>query len=112
MSANVNEDAQPLDEDVLTTRVVAVCGVSDVYPPVPSLARVSDILTAAVTRDPERLDGVQVGSAGDTLTVAVRLGTSIGAATHDTARRVADVLLAHIPAGLDTTVTVQVSRIA
>jgi len=112
MSDNVNEDAQPLDEDVLTARVVAVYGVSDVYPPALSLAQVSDVLTAAVTGDPQRLDRVRVSSVKDTTAVAVRLGTSIDVATPDTAKQVADVLLAQIPAGLDATVTVQVSRIA
>ncbi|MDJ0379051.1 hypothetical protein [Cryobacterium sp. PH31-L1] len=112
MSANVNEDAQPLDEDVLTALVVAVHGVSDVFPPALSLAQVSYMLTAVVTGDPERLDRVHVSSAGGTTTVAVRLGTSIDAATPNTAKQVADVLLAQIPDGLDATVTVQVSRIA
>lgn len=112
MSVTSNEDAHPLDENLLTARVHAVDGVTAVYPPAPTLTQISHLLTAVVTGDPQRLDRVDVRTDGATTAMTVRVGTSIDMATPDTATRVADALLQNIPGGHDATVTVQVSRIA
>jgi len=112
MTPNANEDAQPLDEDLLTARVYTVDGVTDVFPPAPTLTLIPQALTAIVTGSPKRLNRVNVSTDGATTALTIRVGTSIDAATPDTAKRVADTLLDSIPDGHDATVTVQVSRIA
>jgi hypothetical protein len=115
MSAKAN-DAHPLDADLLTALVYTVEGVIDVFPPAPTLTLIPEVLTAIVTGSPPVLNRVGVSTNGDTTALTVRVGTSIDAATPDTAKRVADILLDavidSIPDGHDATVTVQVSRIA
>jgi hypothetical protein len=112
MSDNANEDAQPLDEELLTARVYSVEGLTDIFPPAPTITQVPQVLAAIVTGNPQNLNRVNVSTKGTTTALTVHVGTSIDAATPDTARRVADALLASIPEGQDATVTVQVSRIA
>lgn len=93
----------------LATVVLALDGVADIYPPQGALAQLPGLLTSMVTSTPGHKEiGVQVED-GHTA-VTARIATHRSEPTPQTARRVADVILATI-AEPDATVTIRVERI-
>ncbi|UOQ59400.1 hypothetical protein MUN76_10075 [Leucobacter rhizosphaerae] len=94
----------------LVTRVLAVDGVTDIYAPAPTAARLPELIAAATGISPDGpASEIVVTSTGGDTTVAARIATSSQDNTVETARRVADTILARTP--LDAHVTVQVARI-
>lgn len=94
----------------LVTRVRAVDGVTDIYAPAPTAARLPALIAAAAGISPDGpASEIVVTSTDDETTVAARIATSSQDDTVETARRVADTILAQTP--LDAHVTVQVARI-
>jgi 3-hydroxyisobutyrate dehydrogenase-like beta-hydroxyacid dehydrogenase len=98
--------------DVTLTRAVReVQGVTDVFSPASAVGYVPQVVTALVTGDADAINRVRVRSADRGTEIATRIAVDHGASTPDTARRVADALLAG-PAEDEVTVVVQVSRIS
>lgn len=94
----------------LTDRVRRVDGVSDVYSPRPAVAQVPGILAAAAGfTDGAPEAEIVVDERGETPSVLARIATDAAADGVATARRVAEVLVAHTPPG--TQVSVEVARI-
>lgn len=111
MSAEISRPSGDLpDEDLLATAVREVEGVAGIYASSP-LRGASRRLRAAATGSSAPGAGVEVRRDGDAVALAVKIGTHRGRPTPETARRVADALLAGVPAGEERTVAVQVSRI-
>lgn len=93
----------------LVARVRAVDGVTDVYSPHSALTRIPGLFAAATGTSDDRLAEVAVSIRDGVPVVAARIATSLADSTADSARRVADALLAHTPG--DTAITIQVARI-
>lgn len=101
----------PLDV-VLTSRVSTIEGVTDVYFPGAAIGQVPQIVGALVTGNAENLNRVRVTARQERTEIAARIGVDKDAHAPDVARDVADALLAAAPSEGETTVHVQVSRIA
>lgn len=110
-----DQDAAPeapeSPEDLYTRAAFAVDGVTDVFAPT-TIAHVPQIVAALVTGQSERLNRVAVSTAGDGVAIDARIGVDAAAGAAEAARAVADALLELAPAEGETTVAVQVSRIA
>jgi len=112
MSVIEKKEKDALDVERLSAQVLNVPGVTNIYPPAPSLGQIPMLVTAAVTGTPPRLDQVSVITDGATTELSVRVGTSIDSATPHTATLVANALLENVPDGHEATVKVRISRIA
>lgn len=103
--------SEPIDS-ALTATVSALDGVTDVYFPGAAIGQVTQLVGALVTGNAEQLNRVRVTARQDGTEIAARIGVDKAAHAPDVARSVADALLAAAPSEADTTVHVQVSRIA
>ena len=86
-------------ESELSARVLAVRGVTDLFPPSHGVARRRSA-AVGVTEHPTRVGGTSL---------TARIGVTAARPAPETAREVADMLRAVAP---DATVTVQITRIA
>lgn len=99
----------PGEQPDLVARVRAVDGVTDVYSPRTALARIPGLVAAAAGASEDRLAEVTVSVRDGEPVVAARIATSSSDSTADSARRVADALLASTPP--DARIVIQVARI-
>lgn len=105
-------DPAPADHgaDASDAAVLAVDGVTGLFPAQGTLGLVSDRLVAAVTGAPAAAPGVSVRPEAEATLVSARIGVSARGSARVCAARVADTLLALHP-DQDTLVRVQVARI-
>lgn len=95
----------------LARHVRTIPGVTNVFTPRPLLARLPEVIAAASATDAEGpvADVLVTTDRDEVTTVSTRIATSVDDSSVDTARRVADTLLAHTP---DTArIQLQIARI-
>lgn len=102
-------DTSPEDYPDLVARVRAVDGVTEVYSPRAAITRIPGMIAAAAGASGDRFAEVTVSVQDGMPVVAARIATSLSDSTAESARRVADTLLASTPP--DATITIQVARI-
>lgn len=114
MSNDIDTPLSPdiLDPDDLTSAVLEIDSVIDIYPPAPTLTQAPQLVAALISGAPSRINRVDVRSDGTAHTLTARIGTDHHTPAPKAAAQVADALLARIPDGHDATVAVQISRIA
>jgi hypothetical protein len=100
----------PLDPAAMTDRLRRVPGITGVFPPSRLLTRVLDAVVVLADPDAGRTSEVAVRASHGAVALTANIGTSRARPTPETAREAAAVLLA--AGGPNSTVTVQVSRIA
>lgn len=99
------------DPAELAARVRTVPGVTSVFAPRPTLAQIPQVLAAATaTADDGPVADLLISTdAEGTVTVSTRIATSAQDSSVETARRVADALLAQTPESAE--IVLQVARI-
>ena len=99
----------PFDARDLAARIRSVIGVTELFPPPGTVAWITDLVNGAVSLDAtDDENRIAVTTGPDGSGVAARIGVTREFSAFDTARHVADTLLA---ATADATVSVQVTRI-
>lgn len=83
----------------LARHVRTIPGVTNVFAPRPALTQLPGVIAAATASDAEGplADILVTTDRDDVTTVSTRIATSFDDSSVDTARRVADALLAHTP---------------
>jgi hypothetical protein len=95
----------------LARQVRTIPGVTNVFAPRPSIDQLPSVIAAATASDADGpvADILVTTDRDDVTTVSTRIATSVDDSSVDTARRVADVLLAHTPDS--ARVQLQIARI-
>jgi len=101
----------PHDPAELSAQVLTVPGVTSVFAPRPTLTQIPRVLASATAGSDEGGVADLLVSADDdgAITVSTRIATSAEYSSVETARRVADALLAQTPA--EARIVLQVARI-
>jgi len=99
----------PPDSRHLTAQVLTIPGVSEIFPPSPPIIQLSAAAAGMLTRGTIRADLVEVKETPSGARMTAKIAATADQPARETARRVADALLAATDDG--TTVTVQIVRI-
>lgn len=108
-------DRQPAsvpDPNTLTEFIRDVDGVTDLFAPAPAITQVPHLVSAIATGQDERYNRVDIATRGVDTIITARIGVTRRVPAPDTARHVADTILDSIGDYPNTTVAVQIFRIA
>ncbi|TDW29625.1 hypothetical protein [Cryobacterium psychrophilum] len=98
----------PLDSEHLAARILAISGVAEIFPLSPPISQLSAAgIRARSTIRPDRIEVKETPSGAR---ITAKIATTADQPARETARRVADALLAE--AEPDTTVSVKIARIS
>jgi hypothetical protein len=100
----------PPDSRDLAAQVLAIPGVTEIFPPSPPIVRLSTAAAGLLTRSTIHTQLVEVKNTSGGTRITAKIAVTADQSARETGRRVADALLAAAEPG--AAVTVQIVRIS
>ena len=100
------------DMDAVTSRVLAIDGVTDVYPPAGALTELPHIVAGLITAAPHQIGHVRIATDDTATAYTARIATSQHTDAPTVGKHVADTLLETVADNQNATITIQIARIS